>query len=651
MLPLVLHEAVLAGQVEATARLVLTGFDRITPAQQHLIEAFREHGHEVEMAEPAEVSTAETALLVEAVDKRDEIATCALWVQQRACGRRSADRARIAVVVPSVSSVRPEIERIFRQILAPEAVAIGAHDLPLPFEFSLGVPLADVPMARSALLLLRWMNEPLLQDQVSWLLLSGFLCEQQDELLPIAEFDVKLRRQPMRQPEQDLDTFLQFCEGCKQSAGQASPQAAGWSAPAPPERLVEFCPVGRSGRTNSGCGPLARSASAAERRFSGSGPVVAIARQRGRAGLRWTQGQLCRVSRGARAAGRQTIFAPESRDAPVQILGPFEAAGLTFDALWFLGADDASWPAVARPHPFLTRSLQRTHNMPHADSTADWKLAQQVTTRLERSAAKCVFSYPSQNAEGACRPSTLVSSGTTKDQRRKTLRLSIGADEYLAAGAGIPCPADRRREQAAILPWPIEQDAGGAEILRRQAACPFQSFATRRLDARPMDATDWGLEARERGSVVHKILENLWAELKTRDALLEAAQRRSAARHRGATRQRQHCRDIRERALKHSWSQAYLDAEQERIVSLIEEWLDYEATAGGLYRRSRRREARRNRGRSKTASARGSYRRSRRRARDHRLQDRHAELEFPGTVRGRTNRNCPCMPASARSTI
>ena len=65
---------------------------------------------------------------------------------------------------------------------------------------------------------------------------------------------------------------------------------------------------------------------------------------------------------------KQTIFAPESRDAPVQILGPLEAAGLTFDALWFLGADDASWPAVGRPHPFLTRSLQRTHNMPHAET-------------------------------------------------------------------------------------------------------------------------------------------------------------------------------------------------------------------------------------------------------------------------------------------
>ena len=212
--------------------------------------------------------------------------------------------------------------------------------------------------------------------------------------------------------------------------------------------------------------------------------------------------------------------------------------------------------------------------MPHADSTADWKLAQQVTARLEKSAARCVFSYPSQSGDGVCRPSTLVSSAVRRTQA-KALRISIGADEYVAAEDKLS-DLLMDEEPAAILPWPIEQNAGGAEILRRQAACPFQSFATRRLDARPMDATDWGLEPRERGSVVHKILENLWTELKTRDALRNArAEGRLHAlveQHVAATLQK-----YRGRAPKHSWTQAYLDAEQERIVSLIEEWLAYEA--------------------------------------------------------------------------
>jgi ATP-dependent helicase/nuclease subunit B len=567
MLPLVLHQAAIAGQLEATARLLLIGFDRVTPAQQQLIEALRDHGHEVQIIEPSEVSTEETTRLVEAIDKRDEIATCALWLKHELAAK---DTPRIAVVVPNVSTVRPEIERIFRQILAPGAVAIGEHDQPLPFEFSLGVPLADVPMARSALLLLRWMNGPLQLDQVSWLLLSGFLHQQQEELLPVAEFDVKFRRQAMRQPEQDLETFLYSAN--------------------PPDNLRRSLQAGRRLLPQNASLNFAQWVDVAERildavHWPGAHPLQSEDFQ---VQARWSQllDSVAALAFDGRKAGyseflevlehqaRETIFAPESRDAAVQIMGPFEAAGLTFDALWFLGADDASWPAVARRHPFLTRTLQQTHNMPHADSTADWKLAQQVTARLERSAAKCVFSYPSQSADGVCRPSTLVNS-VKQEIQAKALRISIGAEEYQATENKFPPPLVEE-EQAAILPWPVEQNAGGAEILRRQAACPFQSFATRRLDARPMDATDWGLEARERGSIVHKILEELWAELKTRDALLQArAEARLHAiveQHVAATLQR-----YRGRALKHSWTQAYLDAEQKRIVSLIEEWLDYEA--------------------------------------------------------------------------
>jgi ATP-dependent helicase/nuclease subunit B len=570
-LPLVLQEAVLAGQEEAAFRLVLTGFDRVTPAQQDLIDAFREQGHDITQAEPTEISPAQTNFLVEATDKRDEIATCALWIQRDlAAAKAQGQKCHIGVVVPGVSGERPEIERAFRQILAPEAVAIGASDLPLPYEFSLGVSLADVPMARSALLLLRWMNEALLQAQVSWLLLSGFLCEQQEELLAIAEFDVSVRRRAMRQPEQDLDSFLQSAY--------------------PPEKLRHRLQAARRLLHENSTMTFAQWVHVADQMLEAvHWPGAHVLKSEDfQVQARWSQllDSVAALAFDGRVAdyaeflevlegqAKHTIFAPESRDAPVQILGPLEAAGLTFDALWFLGADDISWPAVGRPHPFLTRSLQRTHNMPHADSTADWKLAHQVTTRMERSAAKCVFSFPSQNAEGACRPSTLVIAGKTR-VASKALRLSIGAHESVAPEKDFPA-LRLEDEPAAVLPWPREQDAGGAEILRRQAACPFQSFATRRLGARPMDATDWGLEPRERGSVVHKILESLWTELRTREALLEA--RRDARLHAIVE---QHVNaaleKYRERTLKHSWSQAYLDAEQERIVSLIEDWLAYEA--------------------------------------------------------------------------
>jgi ATP-dependent helicase/nuclease subunit B len=575
-LPLALAEAMLNNHVEPTTRLLLTGFDRFTPSQQHLIEALEQLGHPVEIADSSTISAAELPVLVQAVHKQDEIATCALWVRHQLAAAAEGNSPRIAVVVPAVSSVRAEIERIFRRILVPRAVPIGVRDLPLPFEFSLGVPLAEVPMARAALLLLRWINRALPQDQASWLMLSGFICEHQGELLPMAAFDARLRTQSMRQPEQDLDTFLQFLNRA-------------WQEAAPLDPLRHRLRSARRLLPTNGALNFAEWASLAERILNTvhwSGPHTQGSEDF-QVQARWSQlldavAALAFDGRKVDYAAflevlehhaRQTIFAPESRDAPVQILGPFEAAGLTFDALWFLGADDASWPPVARPHPFLTRSLQRKHEMPHANSDVDWKLAQQATTRLENSATRCVFSYAAQDGESACRPSTLVNFG----ERQVTadhLRTLIGAEEDLAAEHDIPLVV-KDEEPAAVLPWPVEKDAGGADILRNQAACPFRAFATRRLAARAIDETDWGLNYGERGSVVHAILEKLWAELKNRNSLLQARRdgRLTAVVER-------HVEEALARykvdGPKQIWNHAYLDAERHRILSLIEEWLAYE---------------------------------------------------------------------------
>ncbi len=313
-----------AGEVEATARLLLTGFDRVTPAQQSLIDAFRERGHAVEMAEADEVSPAEKVSLVEAVDQRDEIATSALWVQRAlAAAAAQGQTPRIAVVVPKVSNVRPEIERIFRQILAPEAVAIESSEPALPFEFSLGVPLADVPMVRSALFLLRWMDQAMPQDQISWLLLSGFICEHNDELLPAAELDARLRRQPMRQPEQELETFLRFL-------------SEGWREAKPLEALRHrlrasrrLLPQSRSLNFSEWVGAAEQILEAAH--WPGAHQLQSEDFQ---VQARWSQllDSVAALAFDGRKVdyaeflevlvrqAEQTIFAPESRDAPVQVL-------------------------------------------------------------------------------------------------------------------------------------------------------------------------------------------------------------------------------------------------------------------------------------------------------------------------------------------
>jgi probable DNA repair protein len=368
-LPLVLA----SGATEAAGPLVLTGFDRMTPAQQGLIDALGEQGLAVELVEAGKVAAQEEPVLVKALHGRDEIETCALWVRDELRQSR-----RVAVVVPDVAAMRPEITRIFHQVIAPETVTIRATDPALPFEFSLGVPLDDVPMARSALLLLRWLHEPLLQSDISWLLLSGFLDQQVEEKLPVAEFDAKVRQEPMRQPEQDLESYLK----------------SGSAPDALRRRLYTARKVLAQGSTLT----FAEWAELADDALDAVGwPGGHVLESEDfQVQARWSHllDQISALAFDGRSVGyteflevlkqqaEHTIFAPESRDAPVQIIGPMETAGLSFDAIWFLGATDASWPRVAQPHPLLPRGLQRDHKMPHADSTADWNLAEQVTTRL-----------------------------------------------------------------------------------------------------------------------------------------------------------------------------------------------------------------------------------------------------------------------------
>src|ERR1700676_309012 len=92
----------------------------------------------------------------------------------------------------------------------------------------------------------------------------------------------------------------------------------------------------------------------------------------------------------------ETLFSPESQGAPILIAGAAESAGLTADAIWFLGADEDTWPARGSLHPLLPAIVQRETRMPHASPQLDWDLARAITTRLMASARQVCFSHATQ---------------------------------------------------------------------------------------------------------------------------------------------------------------------------------------------------------------------------------------------------------------
>ena len=152
-------------------------------------------------------------MLVEASNERQEMEGAARWVRQFL---ESKPAAKIAVIVPQLQAQRGEIDRVFREALAPESEDIRVGNEALPYEFSVGASFAETPMVATALELLRWAVEPLPLERVSGLLLSPYFARQDSERTARAAFDAfELRRARMLRPEISLKDLATMVERSK----------------------------------------------------------------------------------------------------------------------------------------------------------------------------------------------------------------------------------------------------------------------------------------------------------------------------------------------------------------------------------------------------------------------------------------------------
>jgi probable DNA repair protein len=265
----------------------------------------------------------------------------------------------------------------------------------------------------------------------------------------------------------------------------------------------------------------------------------------------------------------ETLFAPESRDAPIQIAGPAESAGLTADAVWFLGVSEDAWPARGATNPLLPLDVQRQAGMPHATPQLDWELAEAVTTRLLSSAAEVHFSFARQAGGVETRPSRLI------------VQLAGAPQELPQAPAGHE-PVTVLFEDASRIPFPPGKVQGGASVLTFQSQCPFKAFAASRLAAHGWERAEAGLTPSQRGQLLHAVLHSVWGGppdgIRSQGQLQELQDRSSFV--------AAHVRRVFEgemiSGLLQRMPRRYLELEEQRLAFLVTEWLDYESTRIGF---------------------------------------------------------------------
>ena len=434
-------------------------------------------------------------------DAEHELRAAAEWAREVIEAR---PHARVGVVVADLAQVHGMAERIFTEVLNPEVALLDAPVSTRAFHISLGGRFAEDPVAHSALLILDLSHGSLPLDRMGSLLRSPFLGGSLSERSGRALADAALR-----QPHPSQVTVAALLDACRKHAPLFARLIDKW------DKLRRALP--------SKALPSAWSTHFAKLLSALEWPGTDALSSRERQAIGEWQELLSRFATLDPVTGPSTLaaalamlqqlsseagFQSENEGQPIQVMGIPETAGLGFDYLWLAGMTDEAWPRRANPNPFLPVSMQRAAGLPRSTARRELDYAVRTTARLLNCAGTIVVSCAERDQDRVLRPSPLF---TELDRRDPP---PVGATFW-------PGASDLETEIDSIAP-PVAPDfipRGGTRILELQAKCPFRAFAEIRLGARSLEVSEAGLNARDRGSLLHIVLEHVWSSLGTQAAL------------------------------------------------------------------------------------------------------------------------------------
>lgn len=503
----------------AAPGIELVGFDRLTPLQVELTAGWAREGIQVRtVACPAQPGTVGYVRYLDATAEIDAAARWAAALLDADAGRR------VAIVVPDLASRRDEVRRRIERVLTPETgLTGGAEPETRAFEIAAARPLSRQPVVAAALELLdAFVGTPDLPT-LGRLLRSPFIAGAEREAQARARLDARLRRATgpgVRIADLESHAAAGGCPLLADALADGAGVLATWPEKSFPSACSEYVLSLLKSVGWPGAAPGSTEHQAEQRwrglvsEFGGCDEFV------GRVSRREAVGQLRDL------AGR-VLFEPRELQVPLLVTDPDSSAGMRFDALWVCGLDAAHWPRPAAPDPFLPRHLQLQRGVRGASAAIAAEEAREVLRRLLRSAAQVVLSVPEMEDDAPLMPSPLLAG----------IPAAVEIDQWQAGSAATTTfrhrPVLETLCDRALPPVGVdERTRGGARLLELQSACPFRAQAELRLGARGLEEPAPGVDASERGDLVHRSLAILWRELATQAALvaLDAAGTRAVVR-------------------------------------------------------------------------------------------------------------------------
>lgn len=517
-LPHRLTQLIKQQKMNPPAPLLLLGFDSLSPAMQNLIKQINQQNPRQSQEMPwTSQHPKNTAYQVCLPNETQEVEAMAHWAKNLLAKN---PQTKIGCIVPNLKTNDTTLAYHFTRIFAPETLFTNeAHKR--PFNLSATKTLSKFPLIHAALILIN-LKEANLPNA---LIHSPFIAPQKASSIEEAQIS----------PTQWASLFAQHLN------------AFGWpgtrTLSSEEHQLVE-----------------------AWQNLLNTFASLTMIRPT------MTHENACRQ---LQSLADNIPFQPKHMEQPIQILGPLEATGIHFDALWLMGCDAQNWPPTASPNPFLPVELQRRCGMPGANIQKQTAFYRTVTERLLRSSPLIITSYAEKKDDIVQQPSPLLPD---------TQKIAHWPE-------GLPTPVEMeltselRIQQSAQLEALIDEKAppvthqeitlGGTQILKYQAACPFKAFAECRLQARETETKQIGLSPKEKGIALHQALATIWTQLKDHQSLCQQTDTTLQA-----------IIDFAVNAALYPYqndqnerhSQTHIHLERKRLNKLILQWLKLEKT-------------------------------------------------------------------------
>lgn len=493
------------GHLTVDAPVTFAGFDRERPIVVSLKAALEKRGSSVNV--PPSPDSAERISLQKFETGEAEMRAAGAWARAQLLEDPGRSVAIVATDLEQRASIRT---RLVREGLVP-GWQYAPLDLGQAVNVSYGRKLADFPAVAVGLLLLGWLVRDLTSSDIGQLLRSPLLGSA--TLGGRSRLELRLRDMPDRRWSPSMLT------GALRTYGDGVDASDWLELVARLSKLRRDIPAGQS--------PAAWAVfidkTLKDLGWPGEGTLDSEDFQLVN---RWREllNDFARldlvspvmnfgavVTRLAQMAA-ETVFQPQSRRQGVQLLGPLEASGAEFDAIWISGLTAAHWPPAGNPSPLLSRRLQREHRMPDATPADTVDYTNRILQRLGRSARVVVCSYPATVDDAEQTPSALLQSLAPDTQE-------------VAPDPGYHAASLIHTHQTVKVADPVpalednERVAGGATTIQLQLGDPIAAFLTGRLGIGRLTPQAFGVPPPVRGNIIHDALYRLYADMPSRRAI------------------------------------------------------------------------------------------------------------------------------------